>query len=84
MYNRKGLWIKNNPENSSKTKVNEHIPSGFSLSKISSFRSIENKHDACRDKDCMKKFCKFLREHAIKIISKRKKKVIHKRTARII
>ena len=44
------------------------------MSKISSFRSIENKHDVCRDKDCMKKFCKFLREHAIKIISKRKEK----------
>ena len=32
-----------NPENSS-TKVREHIPSGFSMSKISSFKSIENKH----------------------------------------
>ena len=31
---------KNNPENSSKTKVNEHFPSGFSMSTISSFRSI--------------------------------------------
>ena len=31
---------KNNPENSSTTKVSEHIPSGFSMSTISSFRSI--------------------------------------------
>ena len=37
--------FKNNPENSSTTKVNKHIPSNFSVSKISSFRSIENKHD---------------------------------------
>ena len=37
--------FKNNPENSSTTKVNKHIPSDFSVSKISSFRSIENKHD---------------------------------------
>ena len=59
---------KNNPENSSTTKVSEHIPSGFSMSTISSFRSIENKHDVYRSKDCMKKFCKFLREHTIKII----------------
>ena len=43
-------------ENSSATKVSEHIPSGFSMSKISSFRSIENKHDLYRGKDCMKKF----------------------------
>ena len=36
---------KNNPENSFTTKVSEHILSGFSMSKISSFRSIENKHN---------------------------------------
>ena len=50
---------KNNPKNSSITKVSEHIPSGFSMSTISSFRSIENKHDVYRRKDWMKKFCKF-------------------------
>ena len=77
---------KNNPENSSTTKVSEHIPSGFSMSTISSFRSIENKHDVYRGKDCMKKFCEFLREHAMKIINFKKKKneVINKRTAGII
>ena len=48
---------KNNPENSSATKVSEHIPSGFLMSMISSIRSIENKHDVYRDKDCKKKFC---------------------------
>ena len=47
---------KNNPENSATTKVSKHIPSGFSISTISSFRSTENKHDVYRDKDCMKKF----------------------------
>ena len=36
---------KNNPENSFKVKVGEHIPSGFSMSTILSFKSIENKHD---------------------------------------
>ena len=36
---------KNNPESSSKTKVSKHILSGFSMSTISSFRRIENKHD---------------------------------------
>ena len=56
-----------NPENSSTTKVSKHIPSGFSMSIISSFRSIENKHDIYRSKDCMKSFCEFLREHAMEI-----------------
>ena len=59
---------KNNRENSSSTKVSKHIPSGFSMSTITSFRSIENKHDVCRDTDRMKKFCKSLREHAMKTI----------------
>ena len=67
---------KNNPENSSTTKVSEHIPSGFSMSTISSFRNIENKHDAYRGKDCMKKLCEYLREHALKIINYFKKKKI--------
>ena len=48
---------KNNPENSSKTKVREHISSGFSMSTTSLFRNIENKHDLYRGKDCMKTFC---------------------------
>ena len=33
---------KSNPENSSTTKVSEHITSGFSMSTISSFRGKEN------------------------------------------
>ena len=34
---------KNNPENSSPTKISEHIPSGLSISPISSFRTTKNK-----------------------------------------
>ena len=45
------------------------------MSTISSFRRIENKHDVYRRKYCMKKFCKFLREHAMKIINSKKKKM---------
>ena len=41
------------------------------MSTILPFRSIENKHG----KDCMKKFCEFLREHAMKIIDFKKKKM---------
>ena len=48
---------KNNPENSFATKVGKHIPSCFSVSTISSFKSIENKHGVCRGKkDFMKSF----------------------------
>ena len=69
MYNKKIDGCKINPENSSTTKVKEHIPSGFSMPTILSFRSIENKHDVYRGQDCMKKFCESLREHTIKIIN---------------
>ena len=44
------------------------------MSTISSLKSIENKHDIYTGKDCMKKFCEFLREQAMKIISFKKKK----------
>ena len=39
---------------------------------ISSFRSIENKHNLYRGKD-WKNICKSLREHTLKIMLKRKK-----------
>ena len=39
---------KNSPENSSATKVNEPIPSGFSMFTISSLRSTENKNHVYR------------------------------------
>ena len=45
------------------------------MSTISSFRSIENKHDIYRGKNCMKKFCESLREHAMKMINFKKKKM---------
>ena len=45
-----------NPERSPTTKVGEHISSGFSMSTISSLKSIENKHNVCRSKDYMKNF----------------------------
>ena len=67
-------------------KIGEHISSGFSMSTTSSFKSIENKHGIYKYKDFMKKFCEYLRENAIEIISFKKKKneVINKRTARIM
>ena len=66
---------KNNPEISSTTKISEHIQSGFSMSTMLSLKNIENKHDVHRGKDCMKKFREPLREHAMKIINFKKKKL---------
>ena len=66
---------KNNPEDTSATKESEHIQSGFSISTISFFKSIENKLDVYRGKYCMRKFCEFLREHAMKMINFKKKKM---------
>ena len=57
-----------NPENSCTAKVSEHTLSGFSISTISPFRSIENKHDVNRGKDRMINSCEFLREDTMKII----------------
>ena len=44
------------------------------MSTTSSFKSIENKHDVYRGKDCMKNFCESLRDHAMKITDFKKKK----------
>ena len=45
------------------------------MSTTFSFRSLENNHHVYRGKDCMKKFCEFLREQAMKIINFKKKKM---------
>ena len=45
------------------------------MSTILSFKSIENKHDAYRGKDCMKKFYESLREYAMKKINFKKIKM---------
>ena len=59
----------NNPEESSTTKINKHTASGYSLFTHCSFDATKNKLHYYRSKDCMKNFCKDLKEHAIKIIN---------------
>ena len=66
----------NNPNESSTTKINKHIPSGYSIFTSCSFNESKNKLNYYRGKDCMKKFCKDLRTHATKIINFEKKKII--------
>ena len=64
----------NNPEESSTNEINKHTPSGYSLFTHCSFDKTKNKLDYYRGEDCMKKFCKDLREHATKLINYEKKK----------
>ena len=66
----------NNPEESSTTEINKHTPSCYSFFMHCSFDKTKNKLDYYRGKDCMKKICEDLREHATKIINYEKKKMI--------
>ena len=66
----------NNPNESSTTKINKHTPSGYSIFTSCSFDESKNKLNYYRGKDCMKKFCKDLKEHATRIINHEKKKII--------
>ena len=61
---------------SSTTKINKHTPSGYSIFTNCSFDESKNKISYYRGDDCMKKFCKDLREHSTKIINYEKKKMI--------
>ena len=66
----------NNPNESSTTEINKHIPSAYSIFTHCSFDRAKNKLNHYRGKDCMKKVSKDLREHATKIINFEKKKMI--------
>ena len=67
----------NNPEKSSKTKINKHAAFGYSLFTKCSYDATKNKLDYYRGKDCMKRFCKDLKEHVTKKINYKKKKSYH-------
>ena len=53
----------------------KHTPSGYSLFTHCSFDLTKNKLDCYKGEDCMERFCKDLREHAMKIIDYEKKKI---------
>ena len=65
-----------NPEKSSKSKINIHTSSGYSLFTRCSFDTTKNKLDYYRGKNCMKNFCLDLKEHVPKIINYEKKEMI--------
>ena len=67
----------NSPEISSTAKIGEPIPCGYSTSTIWGFDHIKAKHTLYHGKDSMKKFCESLKEHAIRIIGFKKKKMLY-------
>ena len=64
----------NNPEKSSRGKKAMHTPSGYSTFTCCSFDASKNEFGYYSGKYCMGKFCKDLRENAMKIINYEKKK----------
>ena len=66
----------NNPKKSYTEKKAKHTPSGYSLFTCCSFAAVKNKLDSYRGEDYMERFCKNLRDHAIKMINYKKKKMI--------
>ena len=55
-------------------QIGVHIPCIYSMPTIWAFDRIENKFTLYREKDCMKKLCESLREHAKNIIYFEKKR----------
>ena len=66
----------NNPEISYTEKKATHRPSGYSLVTCCSFDKSLNEQKHYRAKDCMKIFCKDLKDRAMRIINYEKKEMI--------
>ena len=65
----------NNPEKYYTEKKTKHILCGYSLFTNFSFNLTKNKLDCYKGEDCKERFCKDLREYAMKIINYKKKKL---------
>ena len=59
----------NNPEKSYTEEKTKPTPSDYSLFTNCSFDAPKNKLDFYSDKDCMKRFCKGLKDHTMKMIN---------------
>ena len=66
----------NNPENSLKIKIGQHINCGYSMSTIYEFINIEKNHTLYLGEGCMKEFCSSLREHATNILNFENKQIL--------
>ena len=63
----------NNPNLSSTTKINQHVPSGYSIFTNCSFDKSYNNLSHYRGEDCMKRFCKDLKDHATRTVDFKRK-----------
>ena len=72
----KMLLCQNNLEKSYTERKAKHEPSGWAMFTKCSFDATKNKLDYYRGIDCIKVFCKKLKDHALKIINHEKKEMI--------
>ena len=63
----------NNPNLSSTTKINQHVPSDYFIFTNCSFDKSLNKLSHYRGEDCMRRFCKDLRDYATRIVDCKRK-----------
>ena len=66
-----------NPNKSSTTKINKHTLLGYSIFTHCLFDESKNKINHYRGDDCMKKFCKDLREHSTKMVPLTTEEKVH-------
>ena len=66
----------NNPDKSSTETKATHRPSDYSLLTCCSFDKSKNEQKYYRGKDCMKIFCKDLKDQAMKVINCEKKEMV--------
>ena len=63
-----------NLEKSYTKKKAKHRPLDWAMTVKCSFDATKNKYDYCRERDCIKKLCKKLKDQAMEIINYEKKK----------
>ena len=66
----------NNPQESYTERKAIHEACGYSLNLVTSCDSNKNAHNYYREKDCVKKLCKDLKDQVMEIINYEKKKMI--------
>ena len=54
----------------------KHTPSGYSQFINCSFDAAKNKLDCCKGEGCMERFCKELRDHAMRISNQKEKEMV--------
>ena len=57
-------------------KKAKHTPSFYSLFTSCSFDATKNKFDCYKSEDCMERFCKNVREHAMKVVNYEKEEMM--------